>query len=48
MESDNELKIVLNDWLNMGLAVGEYNLDNVKLLNRYYKCLNVVVDYMEE
>ncbi|GBN02635.1 hypothetical protein AVEN_37259-1 [Araneus ventricosus] len=45
--SNEELENAANTWLNE-LAAEEYNMGNLKLVNRYDKCLNVGGDYVEK
>ncbi|KAJ4431304.1 hypothetical protein ANN_19901 [Periplaneta americana] len=44
-ESDEELKKTVNTWLNE-LAAEEYNTGILKLVNRYDKCLNQFLAYL--
>lgn len=48
MGNDDESKAEVNNWLNTGPAAAEYNIEVVKPLNRYYKCLNVEGDCGEK
>lgn len=41
MGRDDELMTAVNNWINTELAAAEYNIDILKLLNRYDKCLTV-------
>ncbi|GBN67283.1 hypothetical protein AVEN_150143-1 [Araneus ventricosus] len=45
--SDEELGSAVTTWLNQ-LAVEEYDMGILKLVDRYDKCLNVGGDYVEK
>ncbi|GBO24914.1 hypothetical protein AVEN_173326-1, partial [Araneus ventricosus] len=45
--SDEELENAVTTWRNE-LAVEEYDMGILKLMNRYDKCLNVGGDYVEK
>ncbi|GBM70796.1 hypothetical protein AVEN_127342-1 [Araneus ventricosus] len=45
--SDEEIENAVNTWLNE-LATEEYNMEILKLVDRYDKCLNVGGDYVEK
>lgn len=41
MECFDELGTAVKYWLNTRLAAAQYNIHNIKVLNKYEKCLNV-------